>query len=105
MSEILKLSEAIDWYRDAYFQYLPDNMDDDDLEEIVIKSFNIDSNKLQKERYEKIYGKEQRHYSHSRGGRAGSAWPTPQQIALKRKLIIKRLQAAGININDKGKRM
>ena len=92
MSEILKLSEAIDWYRDAYSQYLPDNMDDDDLEESVLKLFNIDSNKLQKERYEKIYGKEQRHY-------------TPQQIALKRKLIIKRLQAAGININDKGKRM
>ena len=92
MSEILKLSEAIDWYRDAYSQYLPDNMDDDDLEEIVIKSFNIDANKLQKERYEKIYGKEQKHY-------------TPQQLALKRKLIIKRLQAAGIKIDNHGKRM
>ena len=92
MSVLSQLSEAIDWYRQAYAQYLPDDIDDDDLEEIVIKAFNIDTKKLQKERYEKIYGKEQRHY-------------TPQQIALKRKLIIKRLQAAGININNNGRRM
>ena len=91
MSEIAKLEERINWYRQAYSNYLPVDMDDDYIENDVIKAFNLDANKIQKERHEVIFGKEKKQL-------------TPQQIALRRKLIIKRLQKAGVNIDNNGRR-
>ena len=91
MSEITKLDEGLEWYRQAYSNYLPDDIDDDYLENDVIKAFNIDAKKLQKERHELLFGKEKKQYS-------------PKQLALRRKLIIKRLQRAGVNIDKNGHR-
>ena len=91
MTEIAKLNEGLDWYKQAYYKYLPDDIDDDYLENDVIKVFNIDAKKLQKERHELLFGKEKKQLG-------------PQQIVLRRKLIIKRLQKAGVNIDNNGRR-
>ena len=92
MSEIAKLEKGIDWYRQAYNKYLPIDMDDEYIENDVIKAFNLNANKIRKERYEVIFGGEEK----KQLGR--------QQLALRRKLIIKRLQKAGVNIDKNGRR-
>ena len=97
MSEIVKLEEGINWYRQAYDKYLPIDIDDEYIENEVIKAFKLDVNKIRKERYEQIFGK-------IRIEDSKLSKISAQQIALRRKLIIKRLQKAGVNIDKNGKR-